>query len=248
MVFTGHERDFNSNSGGGDDLDYMHARYCNPNTGRFLSVDPKVRREPVPASQVWGRYSYAAGNPVAATDPDGREIVLQVHKVFGNNFHASIRIEPENQARYSGNRDFLRRKAGTRRRFATIGAGPARPGPTGDILVSDVNRATDVDLSNKVEEVVLDLGGRSEDMIIDQLFAADSNYQDSLEYDLFPAQEGEQNIFVADDGFNSNSYAAGLLLAVGIDLPGLQSNVPGFDKPVPDSEFQDPDSPSEDEP
>ncbi len=241
MKFTGHERDFNNNAGAGDDLDYMHARYCNPNLGRFLSVDPKVRREASASSQVWGRYSYAAGNPIAVTDPDGREIVLQVHKVFGNNFHSSIRIEPENQARYSRDRNFLRRRAITRRRFATIGAGPASAKPQDDILVSDVNRPTDVDLSNKVEEVTLDLGGRSEDVIIDQLFAADTNYQDSLDYDLFPAEDGDRSIFVADDGYNSNSYTAGLLLAVGIDPPDLNSNVPGFDKPVPDDEFQDPD-------
>jgi len=69
MVFTGHERDFNSNAGPGDDLDYMHARYCNPNTGRFLSVDPVSGRVKMPAS--WNRYSYVSNNPLAFVDPDG---------------------------------------------------------------------------------------------------------------------------------------------------------------------------------
>jgi len=69
MVFTGHERDFNTNAGPGDDLDYMHARYCNPNTGRFLSVDPVGGRTNSPTS--WNRYSYTRNNPLAFTDPTG---------------------------------------------------------------------------------------------------------------------------------------------------------------------------------
>lgn len=45
MKFTGHERDLNNAGGTGDDLDYMHARYCSPVTGRFLSVDPVLQSE-----------------------------------------------------------------------------------------------------------------------------------------------------------------------------------------------------------
>ena len=76
MKFTGHERDFNSGSGTGDDLDYMHARYCNPNLGRFLSVDPKARRKPLKMSQLWGRYSYSIGNPLKFIDPDGEDLKI----------------------------------------------------------------------------------------------------------------------------------------------------------------------------
>jgi len=57
MVFTGHERDFNSNAGPGDDLDYMHARYCNPNTGRFLSVDPAMESADPYQPQSWNRFN-----------------------------------------------------------------------------------------------------------------------------------------------------------------------------------------------
>ncbi len=39
LKFTGHERDFYAD-GESDDLDYMHARFCDPRLGRFLSVDP----------------------------------------------------------------------------------------------------------------------------------------------------------------------------------------------------------------
>ena len=70
--FTGHERDLGNPAGAGDDLDYMHARFCSPLTGRFSSVDPS-RESVVPTKPLsWNRYSYAVDNPVKFVDPDGR--------------------------------------------------------------------------------------------------------------------------------------------------------------------------------
>lgn len=51
----------------------MHARFCSPVTGRFLSVDPKARRRAAQHAQLWNRYSVARGNPMKHVDPDGRE-------------------------------------------------------------------------------------------------------------------------------------------------------------------------------
>jgi RHS repeat-associated protein len=69
--FTGHERDF---SGGTDTentnyLDYMHARYYAPTTGRFLSPDPADAIQRFPQS--WNRYAYARNNPLKYIDPTG---------------------------------------------------------------------------------------------------------------------------------------------------------------------------------
>jgi RHS repeat-associated protein len=77
MKFTGHERDLGSPAGAGDDLDYMHARFFGPVTGRFMSVDPVISitrslRKP----QSWNRYVYAAGNPLKYVDPSGRIFIL----------------------------------------------------------------------------------------------------------------------------------------------------------------------------
>ncbi|MEM7049751.1 MAG: RHS repeat-associated core domain-containing protein, partial [Acidobacteriota bacterium] len=72
MKFTGHERDTHGTAGQGDDLDYMHARYCNPLNGRFLSVDPARESAIVESPQSWNRYAYGMGNPVKHVDPDGR--------------------------------------------------------------------------------------------------------------------------------------------------------------------------------
>ena len=73
MKFTGHERDLNR-PGQADDLDYMHARYCSPLLGRFLSVDPHTQRAPSKRPLSWNRYSYTRGNPMVLIDPDGREV------------------------------------------------------------------------------------------------------------------------------------------------------------------------------
>ncbi|HEV7668085.1 MAG TPA: RHS repeat-associated core domain-containing protein [Thermoanaerobaculia bacterium] len=73
MKFTGHERDLGSAAGNGDDLDYMHARFCSPITGRFTGVDPgdsALRFRP----QSWNRYAYGLGNPLRYNDPNGEEV------------------------------------------------------------------------------------------------------------------------------------------------------------------------------
>jgi len=77
MKFTGHERDTLGTPGVADDLDYMHARYANPITGRFLSVDPVLQiRRSMRRPQLWNRYSYSIGNPIKYTDPSGMVVVL----------------------------------------------------------------------------------------------------------------------------------------------------------------------------
>ncbi len=71
LKFTGHERDFYAD-GTNDDLDYMHARFCDPRVGRFLSVDPVLGSPLTPQS--WNRYSYVRGNPMVLIDPSGKKV------------------------------------------------------------------------------------------------------------------------------------------------------------------------------
>lgn len=69
MQFTGHERDVHGSVGSTDDLDYMHARYYNPNIGRFLSPD-LLRGDPG-KPKTFNLFSYVSGNPMTYTDPFG---------------------------------------------------------------------------------------------------------------------------------------------------------------------------------
>jgi len=74
MKFTGHERDLADPSSPADDLDYMHARFTNPTTGRFLSTDTALGTSSQPQS--WNRYGYVSSNPTNLVDPLGLEGVL----------------------------------------------------------------------------------------------------------------------------------------------------------------------------
>jgi RHS repeat-associated protein len=46
-------------------LQYLRARYYNPSTGQFVTLDPAIDTTYTP-------YSYASGNPVNADDPSGK--------------------------------------------------------------------------------------------------------------------------------------------------------------------------------
>jgi RHS repeat-associated protein len=77
IKLTGHERDY-AVAGDTNDLDYMHARYYSPASGRFLSVDPVNSASPN-TPQSWGRYSYARNNPMALVDRNGKWPTKVVH-------------------------------------------------------------------------------------------------------------------------------------------------------------------------
>jgi len=69
MKFTGHERDLMGTSAQTDDLDYMHARYDNPNIARFLSPD-LLRGDPH-QPQSFNLFAYVQNNPMNYVDPLG---------------------------------------------------------------------------------------------------------------------------------------------------------------------------------
>jgi len=63
--YTGHVNDAESG------LVYMQARYCDPETGRFLSVDPKAPVAGRPFN--FNRYAYANNSPTHFVDWDGQD-------------------------------------------------------------------------------------------------------------------------------------------------------------------------------
>lgn len=85
-VFTGKERD--SETG----LDFFGARYMSSAQGRFTSPDPlgaNILRVINP--QRWNMYAYAVNNPLAFTDPDGRDaIAVNFSKLAGGAGHSAV--------------------------------------------------------------------------------------------------------------------------------------------------------------
>jgi RHS repeat-associated protein len=82
--FTGHERDSNG-VGTSDDVDYMHARYCSPTLGRFLSADPRGGTPAEPQS--FNRFTYGLNNPIRFVDPNG-EAPVDIGSVTGRSARA----------------------------------------------------------------------------------------------------------------------------------------------------------------
>ena len=232
--FTGKELD------GETGLHYFGARYYDSRVGRFISIDPVSGSQQNTAT--WNRYVYSQNNPIRYVDPDGREIREKVHQValgwYGTTaYHTSTVVIPDDQARFKNDSRFLT-DADTGQIYVTFGAGPS-----GGELVSDTNRHADANLANEVESFVINLGGRDENLVIEQLFQLEKNYSrntelQSIDYDFFPAAAGaRRNFFIADDGYNSNSWNRGFLEAAGFTVPRPTRRVPGFDKPVPPSYF-----------
>ena len=60
-------------------LYYLRARYFDPASGRFVSRDPEVGSAYDPKSL--HKYLYASGDPVNATDPNGREVLVETVRV-----------------------------------------------------------------------------------------------------------------------------------------------------------------------
>jgi RHS repeat-associated protein len=103
MKFTGHERDLADPTSPADDLDYMHARFANPLTGRFLAIDIATGKPQAPQS--WNRYAYAQGNPVRFVDPNGKDLMDAING-FANAVGSDFLLGAGRQS--GGNTDFQR--------------------------------------------------------------------------------------------------------------------------------------------
>jgi RHS repeat-associated protein len=131
MRFAGHWRDFLGmlNVENTDYLDYMHARYYDPNLGRFLSIDP-VQGD-VQKPQTWNRYAYATNNPLKFIDPDGNaEVEVKKYPPSSKNWSDAQKeawnrkIDAENAAAQAGRASVpegpVQRSSGFRERLEKV--------------------------------------------------------------------------------------------------------------------------------
>ncbi|MCL1810244.1 MAG: hypothetical protein FWG42_10845, partial [Clostridiales bacterium] len=147
-----------------------------------------------------------------------------VEKVKNAARHASIIIFASEDSKFSSNINFSRREStfGRKVKYATIGAGPIN-----SKLICDYNRTNDQDLNNKKEMIFLE---QANENTVDLLFLAANNYKknDAVDYDI-----------AALRGYNSNSFAHGLVRAAGINvLPRITPAMTlGWSNPVPSRKF-----------
>jgi RHS repeat-associated protein len=79
LKFSGKERDTES------ELDYFGARYYNRAQYGFISVDPIISlKNALSNPQRWNLYSCSVNNPISGIDPDGKDTIISVYRVFSN--------------------------------------------------------------------------------------------------------------------------------------------------------------------
>ena len=207
------------------------------------TYDPLARVSAFASIDGTASYGYFNDAPNIG-DPSGLKIIVVSHVVQRpfRHEHLSIYIIPDNQ----GGWEYLtgRFKYGHRagicpgKLAVVISAGPSGvPGFWGNV-VSDDNRDTDYGpnnwhATNWRRSIIAPPPGMTEDQFITLLLQLHDGFADNkIDYDLFPKSGTE--------GYNSNSYIAGLLGASGCSLPKLSAErFPGWDKPIPGRHYYD---------
>ena len=78
MKFTGHERDLGNLGLAADDVDYMHARFYEPQLARFCGRIRVSSAAYSRAPQTWNRYTYSFNNPLNLGSIGGRTFTAKV--------------------------------------------------------------------------------------------------------------------------------------------------------------------------
>ena len=165
-------------------------------------------------------------NKINYSDFAGEKITVQIHKVFGSWYHASLRINLDS--------DLLMEKFGHDEKwvntdeygvkYITIGAGP-RNLLFGRTLKAELNRSRDIDETTHIKVETHDFYVTTED--INNIFNAFNIYNNDLRYAYLPDNRNGR--------FNSNSFIAGLLNSIGLEAPEFNEKyrIPGYNKPIP---------------
>lgn len=171
--------------------------------------------------------------PGQSLDTPKIEVRLQGHSVLLGRDHAYLMVIVDDHPAFEDDPRFDNQLPDGRR-YATLGAGPRNMMPLFSELVSGVNRKADLcpilidTFDLEIQHPGVEAGLATERAVVEALFTTDARYGDSVSYDIVP--------FDWSDGFNSNSFVAGLLEVTGweVERPG---RVPGWEKPLPAEAF-----------
>jgi len=188
-------------------LNYGGARYYDPAIGRFTTIDRFASKEPSLSP-----YQYAGNSPLTYIDVNGDSIVVAVRRIDGQPFnlnHAMIIHYPQNCSSscepsviaeaYNSSKD------------------PLRPGV---LIKADLhdpdNRPTNLKTSNIVAQVTVDLGGRSDEEVRDEIIATVERYNNSTKYPVGGVLCSEANCA------NSNAFVRSVLAESGLSINPLR--------------------------
>jgi len=211
---------------------YYRARYYDPALGRFISRDPAGMPNGV------NRYAYVNNNPINFTDPSGLEVYIGGHIAASpagytqnpDAYHLNIVMIPNNPGAFTNPQGWS--NLGNGYKIATLGGQPGGQAswtdPLGNLKSSPNNSGDSIFNATFLQRVDTPKG-MTDTQFINRLIKSANSYQNKLNYDLKP-QAGT-------DGYNSNSYVAGVIKAAGGVPPTLNTNgefqAPGYDKPIP---------------
>lgn len=234
MRFAGHWRDFLSGPALEDDdyIDYMHARYYEPNWGRFLSVDPGKDWDPK-QPQSWNTYAYVRNRPTVATDPNGRRVQLIARelnsKVARAGTHTFIVVIPT-----GANRKQMASRIASGYTGIVLGGysgEKARGEKTGTLVKrendpTDVKTAAGTGLPQRASIEIRPPSGMTMEQFERAVIAAFDAYQDTRDYEASP------EVWYGEG--NCNTFSSGMLVSAGVQPKDLPANLPGVDWGWPD--------------